>query len=196
VVVASLKEILARHPLDSLSPLDRHYSDLARVYALAGKPDEARRYLREEDLAVPAAQRAGDFGRDLATGYVAEAEGRPHDAIASYRKFYDESGGCGLCGLYELAAAYDQTGQADSARAAYEQLVTTPALYGIYVATLTLAPSLKRLGELYEAKGDRKKAAQYYGKFVELWKDADPELQPGVKEIRGRLARLAQEPGA
>jgi hypothetical protein len=58
----------------------------------------------------------------------------------------------------------------------------------------TLAPSLKRLGELYEAKGDRKKAAEYYGRFVELWKDADPELQPGVKEVRGRLARLAQEP--
>jgi len=28
-----------------------------------------------------------------------------------------------------------------------------------------------------------------------LWKDADPELQPGVKEVRARLARLAQEPG-
>ena len=59
-----------------------------------------------------------------------------------------------------------------------------------------LAPTYKRLGELYEAKGDRKKAADYYGRFVELWKDADPELQPGVREVRQRLARLAQEPGA
>jgi hypothetical protein len=31
---------------------------------------------------------------------------------------------------------------------------------------------------------------------VDLWSDADAELQPGVKEVRGRLARLAQEPGA
>jgi hypothetical protein len=60
----------------------------------------------------------------------------------------------------------------------------------------SLAPSYKRLGELYEARGDRKRAADYYGKFVDLWKDADPELQPAVTEIRQRLARLAQEPGA
>ena len=53
-----------------------------------------------------------------------------------------------------------------------------------------------RLGELYEARGDRKRAREYYEKFVTLWKDADPELQPGVKEVRGRLAKLAQEPGA
>jgi tetratricopeptide (TPR) repeat protein len=59
----------------------------------------------------------------------------------------------------------------------------------------SLAPSYKRLGELYEAKGDRKKAADYYGKFVDLWKDADAELQPGVAAVRQRLARLAQEPG-
>jgi hypothetical protein len=58
-----------------------------------------------------------------------------------------------------------------------------------------LAPSYKRLGELYEARNDRKRAAQYYGRFVDLWKQADPELQPGVREVRSRLARLAQEPG-
>jgi DNA-binding SARP family transcriptional activator len=66
----------------------------------------------------------------------------------------------------------------------------------LYNGALTLAPALKRLGELYEAKGDRKRAREYYEKFVTLWKDADPELQPGVKEVRGRLAKLAQEPGA
>jgi hypothetical protein len=73
--------------------------------------------------------------------------------------------------------------------------VRTPTLNRLYLTSLTLAPGLKRLGELYEAKGDRKKATEYYSKFVEVWKDADPELQPGVKEIRGRMARLAQEPG-
>jgi tetratricopeptide (TPR) repeat protein/tRNA A-37 threonylcarbamoyl transferase component Bud32/TolB-like protein len=193
--LTALSTALARHPLDSIPTLDRPYDDLARLYALAGKPDQARRFLREEESVVPAAIRAGDFSHDLATGYLAEAEGRPRDAIASYRKYYEESGGCGICGLYELAGVYDRTGQADSARIAYEQLVTTPTL-NVYVASLSLAPALKRLGELYEAKGNRKKATEYYGRFVDLWKDADPELQPGVKEIRGRLTRLAQEPGA
>ena len=27
-------------------------------------------------------------------------------------------------------------------------------------------------------------------RFVELWKNADPELQPAVKEVRARLAKL------
>jgi tetratricopeptide (TPR) repeat protein/tRNA A-37 threonylcarbamoyl transferase component Bud32 len=194
--LASLAAAVARHPLDSLPALDRPYTDLARLYALAGKPDQAKRYLREYESAVPAAIRSGDFTHDLAAGYVAEAEGRHRDAIAAYRKYYDEAGGCGVCGLYELGSTYDGMGQSDSALVAYEQLVTTPTMNRLYNGGFTLAPALKRLGELYEAKGDRKKAAQYYGKFVELWKGADPELQPGVKEIRGRLARLAQEPGA
>ncbi len=194
--LASLAAAVARHPFDSLPALDRPYTELARLYALAGKPDQAKRYLRDYESAVPAAIRSGDFSRDLAAGYVAEAEGRHRDAIAAYRKYYDEAGGCGVCGLYELGSTYDGMGQPDSALMAYEQLVTTPTMNRLYNGGLTLAPALKRLGELYEAKGDRKKAAQYYGKFVELWKDADPELQPGVKEIRGRLARLAQEPGA
>ena len=53
-----------------------------------------------------------------------------------------------------------------------------------------LARISRRLGELYEAKGDRAKAAAYYQKFVDLWKDADPVLQPRVAEVRQRLARL------
>jgi hypothetical protein len=56
---------------------------------------------------------------------------------------------------------------------------------------LHLAGTYKRLGELYEAKGDREKAASYYLQFVTLWKNADPELQPKVAEVRRRLARLS-----
>jgi tetratricopeptide (TPR) repeat protein len=194
--LAALAAAVARHPLDSMPALDRPYNDLARLSALAGKPDQAKRYLRDYESLVPAAIRAGDFNHDLATGYVAEAEGRHRDAIAAYRKYYDEAGGCGICGLYELGSTYDKMGQPDSALAAYERLVTTPTMNRMYNASATLAPTLKRLGELYEARGDRKRAAEYYEKFVTLWKDADPELQPGVKEVRGRLARLAQEPGA
>jgi hypothetical protein len=60
--------------------------------------------------------------------------------------------------------------------------------------TRYLAGTYKRLGELYEARGDRQKAASYYTKFVELWKNADPELQPKVAEVRRALARLDVEP--
>jgi hypothetical protein len=56
---------------------------------------------------------------------------------------------------------------------------------------LLLAGIRKRLGELYEAKGDRVHAVRYYTKFVELWKDADPDLQPKVAEVKRKLARLS-----
>jgi tetratricopeptide (TPR) repeat protein len=91
---------------------------------------------------------------------------------------------------------YDRQGQPDSAQALYLRLVNTPTTVGhLAVDRYALAPTYKRLGELYEAKGDRKKAADYYNRFVNLWKNADPDLQAGVKDVRGRLARLAQEPG-
>ena len=35
------------------------------------------------------------------------------------------------------------------------------------------------------------KAADHYRKFIDLWKNADAELQPRVVEARRRLAKLA-----
>jgi hypothetical protein len=34
-----------------------------------------------------------------------------------------------------------------------------------------------------------------YGRFADLWKDADPELRPIVKDVRDRIARLSREGG-
>jgi tetratricopeptide (TPR) repeat protein len=57
-----------------------------------------------------------------------------------------------------------------------------------------LPRAYKRLGELYEKRGNRAKALEYYGRFVELWRDADPALQPAVREVRQRMAELSAEP--
>jgi tetratricopeptide (TPR) repeat protein len=54
-----------------------------------------------------------------------------------------------------------------------------------------LASAYQRIGELYEAKGDRAKAREYYAKLLDLWKTADPELQPIVKDAKERVARLS-----
>ncbi|MCZ6746746.1 MAG: tetratricopeptide repeat protein, partial [Acidobacteria bacterium] len=56
-----------------------------------------------------------------------------------------------------------------------------------------LPATLRRLGELYEERGDRQKAVEYYSRFVDLWTDADADLQPTVEDIRGRVARLVRE---
>jgi hypothetical protein len=53
----------------------------------------------------------------------------------------------------------------------------------------------KRLGELYEAKGDTQRAATNLLAFIDLWKNADSEVQPKVQEARQRLARLKDVAG-
>ena len=194
--LAEVSAALAKHPLESLPAADRPYLQLATVYAAARKPAEARRYLKEYEAAVPEQVRRSVPTRGLAYGAVAEAEGRPQDAIPAYREAYASTGFCGVCGLPQMAAAYDHLGQPDSARVVYQRYVDTPAAIPWGVDRSQLAAAYKRLGELYETRNDHKQAVRYYEKFVDLWKDADPELQPGVKEVRGRLAKLAQEPGA
>ena len=59
----------------------------------------------------------------------------------------------------------------------------------------TLAGAHKRLGELYDAAGNREKAMSHYATFINLWKDADAELQPQVKKARERLQELQRSRG-
>jgi tetratricopeptide (TPR) repeat protein len=139
--------------------------------------------------------RQGDVTFHLAEGMMAEADHRLDAAATIYRDWYQTSGLCGVCGLFDLARLADQAGRPDSALALYERAFAVTN-YNRYVAdAVQLPPALKRAGELYEAKGDHAKASKVYQRFVDLWKDADPALQPGVREIRARLGRLATESG-
>jgi len=53
----------------------------------------------------------------------------------------------------------------------------------------------RRMGELYEAKGDRLKAVEHYRKVIDLWKNADPELQVIVEDLKRRVRRLTDIEG-
>ncbi len=191
--VSVVAAALARHPLASMPVADRPYADLADFYARAGRVSDAERLLAEYARVVPEVLRRGDAGRFSAAGAVALAHGRARDAIASYRAFRDESG-CMVCGLFEIASAFEQTGQPDSALVTYEQIPTTPATFRLFNDSHVLAATYRRLGELYQAKGDRAKARDYYSRFLDLWKNADPELQPAVRDVHLRLARVTGEP--
>jgi len=92
-----------------------------------------------------------------------------------------------------VARAYDAAGQADSAAAVHERYLATYDATRSFAGDVHKAPTHKRLGELYEARGDRDKAVEHYNEFVELWKDADPVLQPQVQDVRERIARLVGE---
>ena len=188
-----MEEALRRYPLASIHAADRPYTMLAWYYAEAGRPDRGRQLLAEYDAAVPEAFRRREPFRHGAAAAVALADGRVQDAINGYRAWYAEAN-CAVCGLFDLARAYERAGQRDSALAVYERAVTTPGMLRAFEEAATLGPTYRRLGELYEERGQLDKARDYYGRFVDLWKDADPELQPIVRDVRGRLAKLAAEP--
>jgi pentatricopeptide repeat protein len=179
----------------SAMPADR-LLDLTAIYALAGAPDKARSALKQADAATPdtAERRRLQGQRTEAEGRIALAERRTAEAIRLFRQSDVEADGlpqdCPFCLYVMLGFAYDQANEADSTIANLERYLSTPTPFRVQTDRWMMAPAHKRLGELYEARGDAKRAAEHYATFVELWKRADPDLQPKVTQVRMRLAAL------
>jgi hypothetical protein len=57
---------------------------------------------------------------------------------------------------------------------------------------IVLPTVYERLAVLHERRGQGDTAICYYGRLAELWKDADPELQPRVA-ARRMIEALARE---
>ena len=192
--VGRVDETLDRVPLDDLPPVDRPYTGLAMLYAEAGQPERAKRLLAEYEREVPEPIRMGDLALSGAYGHIALAEGRLQDANDAFRDWHDAGDSfCAHCAELLLGRTYDQDGNADSALAFYERGVTAPNMFRMYQEENQLGQTYKRLGELYEQRGDTTNAVNYYNSFVELWSGADAELQPIVQDVRGRIARLVGE---
>jgi tetratricopeptide (TPR) repeat protein len=190
--IAIITEALAKHPLSSMEPADRPYSQIAIAYAMAGQPDEAQRLMTEYAHAVPLGFQKNDPDRFAAAGNIAMARGRYADAITDFQALHAESM-CVTCGQFETAQAYAKLAQPDSARAYYERYLNVGGIFRVFSDASYLAATYQRLGELYEAKGDRKHAVDSYEKLIALWKNADPEMQPIVKDAQERIARLSAE---
>ncbi|MGD8495957.1 MAG: tetratricopeptide repeat protein [Gemmatimonadales bacterium] len=91
--------------------------------------------------------------------------------------------------------AFEGLGLADSVIARYETWLGRRALQRLHADNRILPRAYERLGQLYEERGELEKAAVYYAKFVELWENADPDLQPRVKAARSRLQEIVRARG-
>lgn len=196
--IGVISEAETRVPLDSLAPLDRPYGPLTELLARAGAVERAETLRSEVEREIPA-EFMPSFKRELALadGEIALARGRLDEAIAAFRR--SDTGYCEICPLTGLGAAYDRAGQPDSAIAVYTRYVETPFpdRYASYAYPLgpVLGPVLERLGQLHEERGDLQEASRFYAQFVELWADADEELQPRVRAAQGRLEEILREIG-
>jgi tetratricopeptide (TPR) repeat protein len=150
----------------------------------------------DADVKDTALRRSQEPDLHNALAEIALAEGHPLDAAAEFRKGDMLPDGpvnmCVQCLPAQLGRAYDRAEMADSVIAAYERYLAVGSVLnslqlpdGPYLAGIH-----KRLGELYDAKGDREKALTHDLAFIALWKDADTELQPKLAEVKARVARL------
>ena len=185
----------------------RHY-EFAMVFARLGDTTSARRLMDEFTSAVkerdyPAA--GARLRTYLGLAAISTAAGRPDEALARIREGCGIAAGaftaCEQMAFLDVAEAHDRAGRADSAIAAYRRFVTMRGLRliarpgSIDVVTPKLAPAWRRLGELLEAKGEKQQAIDAYERFLDYWRDADPNLQPIVRSVRERVTRLRRASG-
>ena len=179
------------------------YFDLIDIYSAAGEPQKARQWLNRYDAEVRDTflLRLQRPGRTRVGAEVLIAEGKALEAIDGLRRSEmlpdGPVGTCAICIPMFLSFAFDKAGLADSTIHYMEQAL---AIYDVNRMTDVRDPILiplfnKRLGELYEAKGDRVKAADRYRKVIDLWKNADPELQVVVEDLKRRVRRLTDIEG-
>ena len=189
---ATVKRALAAVPMESLAPADRPWQQLVLLAAAMHDGPAARGYDTSLERDLPTTKFASVVGyKEAVRGVVAIAESHPKDAIPLLQTAYKGYVGREDTGPW-LAQAYDLTNQPDSAIVEFERFV---ASHDIFLTTqrFFLSGSYKRLGELYEAKGNTAKAVENYQKFIDLWNGADPELQPAVKSAKARLEELKKK---
>lgn len=193
---ARLDAALGALPLSGLAETDRPYTLLAWVYAFTGRADRARAILGQFAQVKDTAYLRSQQPRvHFVLGEIAIAEKRYSDAIAEFRRSDVDADGHPFDEdpfriHFYLGRSFDLANQPDSAIAEFEEMLKQRWDSRLDDDQYYLAGAHKRLGELYDAKGDREKAISHLSKFVELWKNADPELQPAVADAKRRLARL------
>ena len=179
--------------LDSIAPSDRPYGALVYSNVLVGNVARAKQYLSDYQRATPPGLQRDSLDARWMRTFIALGEGRSRDAVTFARSLRAEQT-CPRCGLYEEGLAWEQLGQGDSARAAYERMLTVPSTTPSLMYEAVSLPQVHRqLGAIYEVKGERKQAVEQYTAFLDLWRRADPELQPQVREVKERLSRLVGE---
>ena len=194
--LATLEGILTDYPLENLDVLNRPYGWLAALYSRAGDRARAESLIARWEAEVPEEYRGGedaeDFMRNIEVANLM-AEGRLDDALELVRDV--DLPGCSPCRYIPRAQIFDRMGARDSALAAYTGYLEMYWYERDAWDNELRGPTLERVAQLYDEADDLENAAVYYARFVELWADADAELQPRVEAARARLEEIIRERG-
>ena len=198
-IIERLDSIIAHVPFSDQPMVDRPYLWLAATLARSGGTEKARAMIAryKTEITDTSLRRIQVAELHAALGEIALTAKNPREALAEFRLGdvgYDgaPANECAPCLSFDLGRAYDAAGKADSAAMMFEQYLSTPFWdRGEYELDPVRVPAIReRLGQLYESMGKTDKAAENYRAFIDLWKNADPDLQPRVADARRRLLKL------
>jgi DNA-binding SARP family transcriptional activator len=181
------------------APQSLHDEDLARaiLYAQYDRPDRARALLAAHDSALRDTLGGWFQGTDRreVLGWILLAERRPRDAVVEFRASRMLSDGPAnlspVARDVEIGIAFERAGMPDSAIAAYEHYMNTPWAWHVIEDGFRVPWALEHVAALYDSKADAKHAIAAYQRLADLWREADPELQPRVAHARQRVAALS-----
>jgi tetratricopeptide (TPR) repeat protein len=142
----------------------------------------------------------GDLSATLVPGIraaVAAARGQAEEALqllemAPFRGRYEEVYSSPVISMaaerYLMAELLDAAGRSREALSWFASLGDLQAYEIAYVG-----PAHLRQAQIHERLGESEEALGHYARFIELWRECDPELRPLVEEAEGRLAQLREQ---
>jgi tetratricopeptide (TPR) repeat protein len=191
--VREAEELVAGQPWDSLGVWGQPALLMARFFAQANQPQRATDFLAAYERFLPRALAKTNpwmlrhARADLALAnhdpQRALAELRPRHLNVSRNEWFEEPL-IPVDSRPELARAWEQAGQPDSAITVYERYVGSRALFRAELDAFELARAYGRLAVLHERRNDFGRAADYRRRLAHLWRAADAPLRQRAASAR------------
>ncbi|MGM0669362.1 MAG: tetratricopeptide repeat protein [Gemmatimonadota bacterium] len=188
---SALSALEDRRLFDEIPQAARNYGTALAYHNRVGNEPEVRGYIRRwrEEVPPEMAGRYDETQRELFESMLGRPAARPNETLAAIELFRERLL-CQRCFMIEEAEALEAAGRLREAQEAWRRaavdLQTT-----FWFSLLDRAPAWERVGMLSDELGDVSSALEAYGHFSDLWRDADPELQPRVARARERMAALS-----
>jgi tetratricopeptide (TPR) repeat protein len=185
-----------QHLMDRLSEKFGNPSFVGVLALQEGRFEEAVAAVARTELEVDSLMAAGDSAtaRSMqglvwaARGQIAAAHDSTDVAIGHFRRGLPMINATWAwphdMQRYRLASLLQDRGAEEEALRIYGSLYSTPWLEAL---------GYFQRAELHERRGEREEALRYYARFVELWADADPHLQPRVEAARRAIRALSPD---
>jgi serine/threonine-protein kinase len=181
------RALAAADSLTRLEPIDPTILQyLGKLESRGGEARSAEATLERLKKEARADNRLDKAAMNVLGGEVALSQGRKAEALTQLELAVSLRSDA--YSLESLAHAMLVTGDTTGARAKYQEIGQSHHDVG-WESQQDYLLSILRLGEIYQAQGQKALAAEQYSRLIELWSEGDADLPPLV-EARARLAAI------